>query len=88
MQQVGDAYDGLKTSFAEYAAALPLNDAARTAYDAALDAYRHGVGSYTDLANDETALSQALSEKEDAHANVFTDAAALAFATGTILPPQ
>ncbi|MEI9986020.1 MAG: TolC family protein [Aliidongia sp.] len=87
VQQVNDAYDGLRTSFAEYAAALPLNEAAQTAYDAALDAYRHGVGTFTDLANDETALSQAQSEKEDAHANVFTAAAALAFATGTVSGP-
>ena len=86
VQQVTDAYDGLRTSFAEYAAALPLTAAAQTAYDAALDAYRHGVGTFTDLANDETALSQARSEKEDAHASVFTAAAALAFATGAIGP--
>ncbi|HVJ55368.1 MAG TPA: TolC family protein [Aliidongia sp.] len=88
VRQVSDAYDGLRTSFAEYSAALPLTEAAQTAYDAALDSYRHGFGTYTDLVNDETALSQAQSEKEDAHANVFTAAAALAFATGTILPPQ
>jgi outer membrane protein TolC len=81
-QQVTDAYDALRTSFAEYAAALTLNEAAQTAYDAALDAYRHGVGTYTDLINDETALSQAQSEQQDAHANVFTAAAALAFSTG------
>ncbi|MEJ1975279.1 MAG: TolC family protein [Acetobacteraceae bacterium] len=85
VQQVTDAYDSLRTSFAEYTAALALNEAARAAYDGALDAYRNGVGTYTDLVNDETALSQAQSEKEDAHANVFTAAAALAFATGSIL---
>ncbi|HTR16976.1 MAG TPA: TolC family protein [Acetobacteraceae bacterium] len=85
VKQVTNAYDALRTSFAEYAAALTLNEAAQTAYDAALDAYRHGVGTYTDLVNNETALSQAQSEKEDAHANVFTAAAALAFATGSIL---
>jgi outer membrane protein len=84
-QQVTNAYDALHTSFAEYAAALTLNDAAQTAYDAALDAYRHGVGTYVDLANDETSLSRAHAEKEDAHANVFTAAAALAFATGAVL---
>ena len=84
-QQVTDAYDALHTSFAEYTAALTLNEAARTAFDAAFDAYRNGVGTYTDLVNDETAVSQAQSEKEDAHANVFTAAAALAFATGAIL---
>ncbi|HLZ66991.1 MAG TPA: TolC family protein [Aliidongia sp.] len=85
VQQVTDAYDALHTGLAEYEAALALTKAAETAYDAALDAYRHGVGNYTDLATAETALSQAQSAKEDAHANVFTAAAALAFSTGTIL---
>ncbi|HLZ65551.1 MAG TPA: TolC family protein [Aliidongia sp.] len=85
VQQVTNAHDALRTGFAEYSAALALTEAAQTAYDAALDAYRHGVGTYTDLANSETALSRARSEKEDAHANVFTAAAALAFSTGAIL---
>jgi outer membrane protein len=85
VQQVTNAYDALQTSFAEYTAALPLTKAAQTAYDAALDAYRNGVGTYTDLVTAESAMSQALAEKEDAHANVFTAAAALAFSTGAIL---
>ena len=84
-QQVTDAYDSLHTGFAEFEASLAVIQAAQTAYDAALDAYRHGVGTYTDLANTETALSQARSAKEDAHATVFTAAAALAFSTGAIL---
>jgi outer membrane protein len=82
VRQVTDAYDALRTSFAEYSASLTLNEAAQTAYDASLDAYRHGVGTYTDVANNDTALTQAQSAEEDAHANVFTAAAALAFATG------
>jgi outer membrane protein TolC len=85
VKEVVDAFDALRTSFAEHSAALKIVDAAQTAYEAALDSYRHGVGTYTDLVNDETALSQAQSEKEDAHANVFTAAAALAFSTGAIL---
>jgi len=85
VQQVTDAYDALHTGFAEFEAALELTKAARIAYEAALDAYRHGVGNYTDLSNAETALSQAQSAREDAHANVFTAAAALAFSTGAIL---
>ncbi len=84
-RQVTDAYDALHTSYAEYVAALALTEAAQTSYDAALDAYQHGVGTYTAVATEETALSQAQSAKEDAHANVFTAAAALAFSTGAIL---
>lgn len=85
VHQVTDAYDALRTSLAEYTAALAVDEAAQTAFDASLEAYRHGVGTYTDVVNGQTALSEAQSEKEDAHANIFTAAAALAFATGAIL---
>jgi outer membrane protein len=85
VREVTDAYDSLHTSFAEYSASLTLNTTAQTAYDASLDAYRHGIGTYTDVANNETALTQAEAAKEDAHANVFTAAAALAFSTGATL---
>jgi outer membrane protein TolC len=85
VRHVTDAYDSLHTSFAEYSASLTLNETARTAYDASLDSYRHGVGTYTDVANNETALTQAQSAQQNAHADVFTAAAALAFATGSSL---
>jgi outer membrane protein TolC len=82
VQQVVSAYNDLKTSLAAYAAAVVLREAAQTAYDAAFDSYVHGVGTYTDLATEQTALARADAEKEDAHANAFTAAAALALATG------
>jgi outer membrane protein len=85
VKQVTDSYDALKTGLAEHAAAIALRDAARTAYDAALDAYRHGVGTYLDLVHDETALTQADSEFEDARANALSAGAALAFSTGAIV---
>ena len=84
VQQVVSAYSDLRTSLAAYAAAVTVREAAQTSYDAAFDAYLNGVGTYTDVANEQTALARADSDKEDAHANVFTAAAALAFATGTI----
>jgi outer membrane protein len=84
VKQVTDAYDALETGFAEHASATALQEAARTAYDAALDAYGHGIGTYTDLVNSETALTRSQSALGDAHADVFTAAAALAFATGSI----
>jgi hypothetical protein len=36
------------------------------------------------VASEQTALASADADREDAHANVFTAAASLAFATGTI----
>jgi outer membrane protein TolC len=84
VKEVTDAYYTLKTALAEYTAAKALTDAAQTAHDAGLDAYRHGVGTYTSLENDANELVQAQTELEDSHANVLTAAAALAFATGSI----
>ncbi len=87
VQQVVSSYSDLRTSLAAYAASLTVHQAAQTSYDAAFDAYLSGVGTYTDVANEQTALANADADKEDTHANVFTAAAALAFATGT-MPPK
>jgi outer membrane protein len=84
VQQVVTTYSDLTTSLAAYAAALTLREAAQTSYDAAFDAYLNGVGTFTDVANEQAALARADADRQDAHANVFTAAAALAFATGTI----
>jgi outer membrane protein len=86
VRQIVSAYSDLRTSLAAYAATVTVHEAAQTSYDAAFDAYLHGVGTYTDVANEQTALARADADKEDAHANVFTAAAALAFATGAIQP--
>jgi outer membrane protein len=83
-QQVVKAYNDLLTSLSEYDSATALSQAAHTAYDAALRAYRQGVGTYTDLATEENAMVQAETEVEDARASAHTAAAALAFAMGTI----
>jgi outer membrane protein len=84
VQQVVTAYSDLRTSLAAYAATLTLRQAAQTSYDAAFDSYLNGVGTYTDAASEQAALARADADKEDAHANVFTAAAALAFATGAV----
>jgi outer membrane protein TolC len=82
-QEVISAYDQLQTSFAEYQAATAVEDSARTALDAALDAYRSGVGLLTDALAAENAARESQLQKENARARVFTSAAALAFALGS-----
>jgi outer membrane protein len=82
--QVVSAYNDLKTALAAYSAAVALRGAAQTAYDAALGAFDSGVGTYTDVASELSSVAMADAQAEDAHANVFTAAAALAFATGTV----
>ena len=84
VQQVVSAYSDLRTTLSAYAAAITLRQAAQTSYDATFDAYLNGVGTYTDVASEQAALARADADREDAHANVFTAAASLAFATGTI----
>jgi outer membrane protein TolC len=83
-QQVVRAYNGLLTSLAEYDAAMVFSQAAHTAYEAALRSYRQGVGTYTDLATEENAVTQGDTQIEDARANSHTAAAALALSMGAI----
>lgn len=49
MQAIVVASNALRTSLAAYEASQALTQAAQTTFDAALDAYRSGVGSITDL---------------------------------------
>ena len=84
VRDVAEAYFALTTAIAENDAALVLVQAARTAHAASLESYNRGVGTYTNLADDEDALVQAETELEDAGANVRIAAAALALATGRI----
>jgi outer membrane protein TolC len=83
-QQVVRAYNALLTSLAEYEAAAALSQAAHTAYEAALRSYNQGVGTYTDLSTEESAVVQGDTQVEDARANAHTAAAALALSMGTI----
>jgi outer membrane protein len=81
-QQVVKAYDALVSNLAEYNAAIAYQNAAHTAYDAALRSYRQGVGTYTDVATEENAVVQAETQVEDTRASAHEAAAALAFAMG------
>jgi outer membrane protein TolC len=81
--EVASAYDKLQTSFAEYKAAVEVEQAAQIALDAAVEAYRGGVGPLTDALTAQNAAREAQLQKENARAGVFTSAAALAFALGS-----
>ncbi|MET3650564.1 TolC family protein [Dyella japonica] len=81
-QQVTQSYNDLRTSLANREQALDYTRAAELAYQASLDAYRHGLSSITDLTSDEAALAQAQSNQEDADAGVQIARAAVALAVG------
>jgi outer membrane protein len=84
-QQVIQTYSELKTSLDNQRQAKAYTHAAELAYQASLDAYKHGLSTVNDLANNRSALAQAQAEQEDANANVQIAQAALALAIGT--PP-
>ncbi len=81
-REVVAAQNALATSLAANDAASALQQAARTGYDAALDAYRQGVGTITALTAAATQLLQAQDAAADAHSGALSAAATLAFATG------
>jgi outer membrane protein TolC len=81
-KEVADAYIALETSLAENKAAQTLTEVARTSHDGVLESYNHGLATYNSLAESENALVQAETDLSDSRSNVFSAAAALAFATG------
>ena len=83
-QQIVVAQNALETSLAAHEAATALEAAAQTTFDAALDAYRHGVGTITDATATETQLLQAHNAASDAYSSVLSAATTLAFATGAL----
>ncbi len=84
LRQVALAYDQLGTGLGRYDAAVALRTASRAAFEAARDAYAHGVGTLTDAETAQAALAAADATVARAHAQSLVDAAALAFATGEL----
>ena len=84
VRQIAVADNALRTSLESVAAAEALVVAAQTTFDAALGAYRSGVGSSTDMTIAETQLLQAKNAATDAYSTALSSAATLALATGAL----
>ncbi|MDQ0503268.1 TolC family protein [Xanthobacter agilis] len=74
----------LRSALASYRAATALADAAALTYDAALDAYRTGVGTITVATAADSGLLTARQAQADAHAASLVAAANLAFVLGAM----
>ena len=83
-QEIVTAYDVLRTSLSGYVAATSLVTSARTNYEAALEYYRTGLGTLSDVSVAQTGLLKAGYAQAQARSNAFSAAATLAFATGTL----
>ncbi|HZZ05803.1 TolC family protein [Paraburkholderia sp.] len=84
VRQIVTAQNTLQTSLAAQAAAKELLAAAQTTYDAAFDAYRHGIGSVTDALLAQNQLLAAKNADADSYSGALSAAAALALATGSV----
>ena len=84
VRQIVMAQNALETSLEANEAAQALESAARVNFDAAFDAYGHGVGTTTAVTLAATQLLQAQEAVIDAHSGALSAAATLAFATGAL----
>ncbi len=83
-RQIVAARNTLKTSLSAYAASTALAAAAQTTFNAALTAYRNGVGSITDVTLAEHQLLVAKNAATDAYSTALSAAATLALAAGVL----
>jgi outer membrane protein len=90
VRQIVTAQNTLQSSIAAHAAAKELLAASQTTYDAALDVYRHGVGSVTDAVLAQNQLLAAKNADADSYSATLSAAATLALATGSVdsIPTQ
>ncbi len=78
------AGNGVKTSVSAFEASAALASAAQVTFDAALAAYRHSVGSITEVTRAETLLLEANNTSADAYSTALSAAATLALSAGTL----
>lgn len=78
------AYNALRTSLESYQAATALVAAVSTTYEAALAAYRNGVGTVDAVTSADLALLDARQVQGDAHTAALTSSVNLAFVVGSL----
>ena len=78
------AQNALATTLAAHEASTALETAARTTFDAAFDAYRHGVGTITAAIDASTQRLQAEDAATQTHSAALSAAVTLALATGAL----
>jgi outer membrane protein len=83
--QVWSAYSTARTALRQQRAAAALLAAASESYDAALQSYSYGVRSQIDVVSAQRALAGARTAEVNAHTQLLTGVASLAFQTGDLL---
>lgn len=88
VREVWIAYTDFRTALRKQEPAAKLQLAAQSAFDASLEAYRLGLGTYVTVANAQHNLSAARTVMVDTRAAIFTSQAALALSLGDFAKPR
>jgi outer membrane protein len=87
VREVWKAYTDLKTALHKEPSATHLLSTAQSAFDASLESYRQGLGTYVEVVNAQRNLDAAQSVLVDTRSAIFTGATALAYSIGDLARP-
>jgi len=87
VQEVMKAYVDLQTALRKQDASEVLLASAQSAFDASLEAYKQGLGTYVDVANAQRNLAAARSTVVAARSEIYTSKTALALSVGDLAKP-
>jgi outer membrane protein len=88
VREVWKAYTDFKTALRKQDSAAKLVTASQNAFDAVLESYKNGLGTYPDIVSAQRNLASARSVGHDTQSAIFTSAAALALSTGDLARPS
>ena len=88
VREVWKSYTNFKTALRKQDSAAKLLTASQNAFDAVLDSYQHGLGTYPEILNAQRNVTLARSVSHDTQAAIFTAATALALSTGELARPS
>lgn len=88
VREVWKAYTDFKTAFRKQDSAGKLLTASQNAFDAVLESYKNGLGTYPEIVSAQRNLASARSVSHDTQSAIFTSAAALALSTGDLARPS
>jgi outer membrane protein TolC len=88
VREVWKAYTDFKTALRKQDSAAKLVTASQNAFDAVLESYKNGLGTYPEIVSAQRNLAAARSVSHDTQSTIFTSAAALALSTGDLARPS
>jgi outer membrane protein TolC len=86
-REVWKAYTDYRTALKKQDAAEKLLTASKSAFDAVLESYKHGLSTYPEVVSTERNLTAALATSHDTRAAIYTSQAALALSVGDLARP-